>query len=326
MNISPTPKRYNSRGYEFPRSNDEAFHPFNREPPMVPSERILPEEYRVNSQMINKLIKQNKDLTQQLDRKQDEIDRLNVLVGSLRGKLIKYTELNKKLEQTAAGARQSSPDDVLQVNRTRPREPAAGDPRLDDRLSDLYSKLETLTELVAGSAAAERGVRDHAHAPSSGATRTPSSGASVFHRPLQPGAASEDDILTQESAELKGLEDQIDLLKRKLLIKRENELRKLSLNKELLDLMEKLDVSRPAGAAPSSSTPPHCDQCHKATYHTAAANGGHGVPAGAGSGAGAGAGAAVPSPRNPPYMSMAQVLETPTPAHRSGHKPNDTLW
>ena len=291
---------------------------------MIPSDRIVPEEYRVNSQMINKLIKQNKELTLQLDRKQDEIDRLNVLVGSLRGKLIKYTELNKKLGQTSTHPPRFSPDeDVLQVNKNRQpresREPDTRDSQLENRIGDIYSKLEALTNLMAGTTlqsppAVSQDQRDHV-------LRVPTS-ASVSHRPLH-GGASEDDILTQESAELKSLEDQIDLLKRKLLIKRENELRKLSLNKELLDLMDKLDVSKPSPEPASTSPPapvsanttPHCDHCHKSASQSAL-NGHHNT----------GAPGAPNSTRNPPYMSMAQALETPTPAQRSAPKPNDTLW
>ncbi|SCW04513.1 LAFE_0H15192g1_1 [Lachancea fermentati] len=304
MNISPTPRRYNSRGHDYgSRVDDEpAFHPFNRAPPAPSADRIVPEEYRVNSQMINKLIKQNKQLTAQLEHKQDEIDRLNVLVGSLRGKLIKYTELNKKLSSAPAAspASSSSPaasPDVLQVNKTRSGAARAA-PALEDRVSDIYTKLDALTRLVAGERAPDDPPR----------VRTP-----------HLRSASEDDILTQESAELKQLEDQIDLLKRKLLIKRENELRKLSLNKELLDLMEKLDVSGsssspqpppPAAPAPAPvpapnshlQASPHCTQCHNA---------------------------AAPAPAStrpaPSYMSMAQALETPSPAPKNV-RPTDTLW
>ncbi|SCV01178.1 LAME_0G14576g1_1 [Lachancea meyersii CBS 8951] len=321
---------------------------------MIPSERIIPEEYRVNSQMINKLIKQNKDLTQQLDRKQDEIDRMNVLIGSLRGKLIKYTELNKKLSQQSTNNNNNnnnnnngaatttrhqsqesgipsptfSPVDVLQVNKTRAKDSTASAARasqLETRISDIYSKLDALTTLMTNSigesaanlAHSNVGARQAHTRPNSSSTSTDS----VLHRSLH--AASEDEILTQESAELKSLEGQIDLLKRKLLIKRENELRKLSLNKELLDLMDKLDMSKPTlpthttvDTAPhSEATPPHCDQCHKTATSPTAANGRSHTHAPNSS-----------NFKNPPYMSMAQALETPTPAHRSTKSNNDTLW
>ncbi|CEP60833.1 Spc42p LALA0_S02e00650g [Lachancea lanzarotensis] len=326
---------------------------------MNPSERILPEEYRVNSQMINKLIKQNKELTLQLDRKQDEIDRMNVLIGSLRGKLIKYTELNKKLNQNinrnnnhvnaSAAATESmthsesqspnfSPVDFLQVNKTRtkdPTNPAARTSHLEARIGDIYSKLDALTTLMThsigetGRSAASPSTQTNSDSRATH-TRPNSSSAStesVVHRSLR--LASEDDIITQESAELQNLEGQIELLKRKLLIKRENELRKLSLNKELLDLMDKLDMSKPTlptshDAAVSESvtdtTPPHCEQCRKSTSSINAKN----VKS---------SGATLhnhnhfssAASRNPPYMSMAQALETPTPAHRAT-KSNDTLW
>ncbi|SCU94979.1 LADA_0G12662g1_1 [Lachancea dasiensis] len=336
MNLSPTPRRYNSRGYDIPRAQDELFHPYNKEPPMMPSDRIVPEEYRVNSQMINKLIKQNKDLTLQLDRKQDEIDRLNVLVGSLRGKLIKYTELNKKLHTQAQSQSQpqvQSPDfppvEALQIKKTRgsPEEAshssaAFRESQVETRIGDIYSKLEALTTLMTNSVGATSGTVPTTQHPSRPASNSPAAPESVLRRAVH--GASEDDILTQESAELKSLETQIDFLKRKLLIKRENELRKLSLNKELLDLMDKLDISKstiPSHHSPPTvddpnNTPPHCDQCHQSSSSSqATANG------------------KLPShstsqnhSRHPPYMSMSQALETPTPARRNPNKANDTLW
>ncbi|SCU89278.1 LANO_0D04368g1_1 [Lachancea nothofagi CBS 11611] len=329
MNISPTPRRYNSKGSDIPRATDEHFHPFNRDIPMIPSDRIIPEEYRVNSQMINKLIKQNKDLTLQLERKQDEIDRLNVLVGSLRGKLIKYTELNKKLSQNNASqppvsSNQSpyfSPDDVLQVNKARAKESSTSDSKLETRIGDIYSKLDALTSLMTSTIGGNDNSAPRDSHVTSRQTRPSSSSAtadSVIHRSLH--AASEDEILTQESAELKSLENQIDLLKRKLLIKRENELRKLSLNKELLDLMDKLDMSKPALGMQSSpplenitNISPHCDQCHKSATQTTASGKQQ-------------TGTKATHSSNPPYMSMAQALETPTPAQRNMHKNSDTLW
>ncbi|SCU92002.1 LAFA_0F07294g1_1 [Lachancea sp. 'fantastica'] len=311
---------------------------------MNSSDRILPEEYRVNSQMINKLIKQNKDLTLQLDRKQDEIDRMNVLIGSLRGKLIKYTELNKKLNQNvnlganngnstpAESMHQSpsfSPVDFLQVNKTRAKDPtvsAARASQLESRIGDIYSKLDALTTLMTNSmgggpaqTSSETDSRQARTRPNSSSTSTADS---VLHRTMR--MASEDDIITQESAELQNLEGQIDLLKRKLLIKRENELRKLSLNKELLDLMEKLDMSKPTLPTPDTAvdaTPPHCEQCHTSattaqnaknarsvSHHNHHQNFQNSTAS-----------------RNPPYMSMAQALETPTPAHRAP-KSNEPLW
>ncbi|SCU85235.1 LAMI_0C10550g1_1 [Lachancea mirantina] len=302
MNASPTPRRYVSRGRDPLDPVSDRFRAGDR------GDRIVPEEYRVNSQMINTLIKQNRELTAQLERKQEELDRVNVLVASLRGKLVKYTELNKRLTQSGA----VSPPEVIQIGKP----PAASEPSAsDNRIRDIYDKLDALTALVRGSASASTPLHARAHSP--GHTHAP---------------AHEEDILTMESAELKGLEDQIDVLKRKLLIKRENELRKLSLRKELLDLMEKLEVPQPAPypaavsppvptasapQAPQPAAPAHCDHCQNASRRPAAYKGDHVT--------------SHLSSHPPPaaaqsYMSMAQALETPTPARNTYNPVSDPLW
>ena len=69
------------------------------------NERMVPEEYIYNSSMINELIKQNKDLHKQLTQKQEEIDRLNVLIGSFRAKLIKIHGAEQKNAATTTATR-----------------------------------------------------------------------------------------------------------------------------------------------------------------------------------------------------------------------------
>lgn len=254
-------------------------------------ERILPEEYKLNSQMISRLIKQNKELSAKLDSKQEEIDRLNILVGSLRGKLIKYTEINKKLEDSfkQGGSRVSSSNmsenerDYIQVPKRRAdnsnnKENMNGDQYVsnDDRINAMTDKLDKLTRLVLEN----NGVNNNLLASSP--LQSPSAVPIQMSKksPLDP---SEEDIMCRESSELKQMEDQIDSLKRKLLIKRENELRKISLNQELLELMDKLSMQNPPDrdservpvssrdAIPSSATttnhnpsssPEYCIECH----------------------------------------------------------------
>lgn len=328
MNISPTPRRYNSRngGIDFNDENYFAFpNPINRNPNGngANRERIVPEEYRLNSQMINRLIRQNKELMTKLDSKQEEIDRLNVLVGSLRGKLIKYTELNKKLEDKQNMSRSSSDSNNINDNTTmetnsdyiqlpkRRNNPnkdfhkeQENDPKFskDDRISALSEKLDMLTKLMMESRnnsiasppppiqqKQSANVPTPATAPTSTAVPSsttatmspppPTTTTSIWQRP------SEEDIMCRESMELKQLEDQIESLKRKLLIRRENELRKLSLNQELLELMGKLSIEQaheqahphPQSRSQShqgtnvtsnepqnSSSPEYCVECHHA--------------------------------------------------------------
>lgn len=233
------------------------------------NDRIIPEEYRLNSQMINRLIKQNKELVSKLDAKQEEIDRLNILVGSLRGKLIKYTEMNKKLEaesRVSSGTTTTENEqDYIQVPKRRP-ETIRQESVHDDRINALNEKLDKLTRLVL-----QNNVPTSSSPLQSPALPVPASRKTV----LSP---SEEDIMCRESQELKQMEDQIDSLKRKLLIKRENELRKISLNQELLELMEKLNTQNPQDRererissrdfTQAAATPhDYCTECHHQENH-----------------------------------------------------------
>lgn len=259
------------------------------------NDRIVPEEYKYNSSMINELIKQNKDLQKQLMDKQEEIDRLNVLIGSFRAKLIKYTELNKKLQRdqlqqlqsqtmfNPESERASSPhlrqpdEEYLQINKNNRQD--------DNKIDSIQEKLEALTKLV--DQAIHRRQDDDRSNPIKTSSRM----------------VSDDDIIISESQEFKQLQDQIDLLKRKLLIKKENELRKLSLNKELADLMEELNmninVTSPSSRSEALQTntqhqhsnqhqPMHCEHCHQNIHTHQHAS-------------------------EPRFVNLKESLETPTP-------------
>lgn len=276
------------------------------------NERMVPEEYIYNSSMINELIKQNKDLHKQLTQKQEEIDRLNVLIGSFRAKLIKYTELNKKMQQQQQQQQQdirysnnipsyksdsphfSSPQDHqgsqaehIQVKKNNRTE--------ESKIDDIYEKLELLTKLV------NEAVQKQHDGSRSGFSKQ------------DIKIVNDDDIIVSESQEFKHLQDQIDILKRKLLIKKENELRKLSLNKELIDLMEELNMnssntpnplsrstsehhsehynhhkSNQQGYHNENSHPLHCEHCHVKSHSEN-------------------------HPPEPKFVNLKESLETPTP-------------
>ncbi|AMD19663.1 HCL488Wp [Eremothecium sinecaudum] len=324
MNISPTPKRYQGSN-NMPRAVNLNYHnppaPSYHPLPGHGVEQIVPEEYKINSNMISSLIKQNKDLLAKLDEKDRELEKLNVLVGSLRGKLIKYTELNKKLQgQLAQSASVNSvPEQVpvlgvnqqqqqqqqqsQQAQQAQQREVASdfiqlprrtpGNSEDDKKINEIYNKLETLTNLLAQQQKAEQ---DHQPMPA-----TLTSPKSVY------SPVTEDDIMISESSELKKLEEQVDHLKRKVLIKSENELRKLSLNQQLVDLMEKLtatgspqNIHSPnsllydRNSSSSTSTESnsgghpatHCEHCHHPPEETL----------------------------KRPTMDIKKALETPTPS------------
>lgn len=330
MNISPTPRRYTSRsgngaGLNYGSSNINNDHAYIYSDPVArdySGDRIIPEEYKLNSQMINRLIKQNKDLISKLDSKQEEIDRLNVLVGSLRGKLIKYTEMNKKLQE-GLGVKTASEDivenekDYIQVPKRRSNndESSRTAPPNDDRINTLSMKLDKLADLVL-----ENGVLSSPAIPQRVPTAPTSSGINLssnsasnipLRRTVSLSEPSEEDIMCRESLELKQMEDQIDTLKRKLLIKRENELRKISLNQELLELMDKLSMqtpveNRPKNAqhthSPRETESDHCAECrHNPRPRSASANMKSDLP-------------------------TSNPLETPTPLQRrTSHAQPDTI-
>lgn len=295
-------------------------------------ERIIPEEYRLNSQMINRLIKQNKELIAKLDGKQEEIDRLNILVGSLRGKLIKYTEMNKKLEDdlVQAGSRVSSSknmteneEDYIQVPKRRTENSngatsTMGSKAHDDRINALGDKLDKLTRLVLQSSAP--GISSTLASPQ------PSSIPAGNRKSVL--GPSEEDIMCKESLELKQMEDQIESLKRKLLIKRENELRKISLNQELLELMDRLNMQNPIererDRMPSSepsihpiiASPAYCAECHH-PERTHSHIKGHNIRPDQS------------SVKKNPQFPASNPLETPTPLPKNPGPtqidPNDTI-
>ncbi|AET39618.1 Spc42p Ecym_4585 [Eremothecium cymbalariae DBVPG len=336
MNISPTPKRYQNpnhmpRAVNFNYQNPApAYHdPINGHG----GERIVPEEYKINSNMISSLIKQNKDLLSKLEDKERELEKLNVLVGSLRGKLIKYTELNKKLQAQAAQAARAppplaapEPQQQQQQQQQQQSQPELaqdyiqlpkrlqGNSENDKKINEIYDKLEYLTNVVAQQQQQPQQQQQSSQKHSQLQTPAHRTGPSY-------NTVSDDDIMISESSELRKLEEQVDQLKRKVLIKSENELRKLSLNQQLVDLMGKLGVSSAQNSAsansllydriptPSSApsipsaghvhTTTHCEQCHHHSEESL----------------------------KRPAMDIKNALETPTPSRtkRDNHNYNSNI-
>ncbi|KAH3899896.1 uncharacterized protein SCDLUD_004199 [Saccharomycodes ludwigii] len=258
---------------------------------------IIPEEYKRNSELISRLLKQNQEVINKLNDKQDEIDKLNLLVGSLRGKLIKYTELNKKLTRklneqqktfdstlidrnivNGEEKREESPlqRDFIQINKNKNTKSNSDSNNFglsketpvkkqqkntvflenDSKINELNDKLDMLMNFVKekqGNAssinpntpiALNNNHKSSKHDSNNnvlGDTETRQE--QDFNK--KQYTVTDEDILVQESKELKDLEMKIEEMKRKLLIKKQNELRKVSLNQELLDLMDKLDPSPP---------------------------------------------------------------------------------
>ncbi|KAL3230608.1 Spindle pole body component SPC42 [Nakaseomyces bracarensis] len=272
MSISPTPRRYNSRSDRYYSSKVNDIPPFDladnynnkytRYP--IPNnlgdenvDRLIPEEIKLQKKAINDLISQNKKLQATTAAQRDEIERLNIIIGQFRAKLTKYSVLNKKLQEEINGkkntirysppgtaAKESSfessfenANDYIQIPKKR-EEDIYMDEKFNPSTKQLNDKVDKLMELLAN-------VQKQQQQQQSGFTdsspRTEQNTLPVTSSP-KIRDPSEEDIICQESAELKNLENQIEVVKKKLLIKKENELRKLSLENELIELMGQLSA------------------------------------------------------------------------------------
>lgn len=290
MNISPTPKRYNSRGDGYyasqARGKVPEFEPYRKSglnfndgysginPPVyknglhsnLDDDKLVPEEIKLQRTVINDLISQNKELQTTVHTQREEIERLNIIIGQFRAKLTKYSVMNRKLEDELRGSERSSnalnkdrnddrndsilensfenAEDYIQIPKLRDnskgkqdKSPQTND--LNDRLSQLVQLLEKSQQN--NSTKINSNSNDMSPPVCSSATPPERNNKPIMSSP-KIRDPSEEDILCQESAELKNLENQIELVKKKLLIKRENELRKLSLENELIELMDQLST------------------------------------------------------------------------------------
>ncbi|EJS42889.1 spc42p [Saccharomyces arboricola H-6] len=296
MNGSPTPKRYSSKSsrlyddyYNIPYQYSNPT-PMNRDYNDVGSrmnaDKLVPEEYKRNTEFINKAVQQNKELNFKLREKQNEIFELKKIAETLRSKLEKYVDITKRLEDqnlnlqikandlekklSDANAiikdrRYSNvkepiidenfvPEDYSQINLPKNRAPDGGiNPRLnnkssngseqDSRLKAIEKTLSVLTNYVMRT---EENNNERASLPSPLNTISPINNRLDFqeqkkYNPTLKTNPSDDDIMMYESAELKRVEEEIEELKRKILVRKKHDLRKLSLNNQLQELQSMMD-------------------------------------------------------------------------------------
>ncbi|EDZ70930.1 YKL042Wp-like protein [Saccharomyces cerevisiae AWRI1631] len=276
MNGSPTPKRYSSKSsrlyddyYNIPYQYSNPT-PMNRDYNDVGSrinaDKLVPEEYKRNTEFINKAVQQNKELNFKLREKQNEIFELKKIAETLRSKLEKYVDITKKLEDqnlnlqikisdlekklsdansTFKEMRFPKVKDPMvdddpvsenydQINVPKHRAPdATGNPRTtnkvsntsdqDSRLKAIERTLSVLTNYVMRS---EDGNNDRmSPLPSPLNTISPINNRLSFQEPKKYNPTvkvnpSDDDIMMYESAELKRVEEEIEELKRKILVRK----------------------------------------------------------------------------------------------------------
>lgn len=198
MNISPPRKTY--------RENGNA--PLFSSVLQPTQENLVPDEYKQNSQMVGKLVKQNKELQQQLKKKDQEVEKLTVLSRSLRDKLAKYTKLNAELKEQLEESKRSRSRGVQETRNK------------DD---DLLQKLRVLVE--------PKDPNDEVLEKLRGL---------LLERPVR-----DEDILVSESEEMLALKRRVDELKKRLAIKKQNEQRKHDLQQEVESLLATLETPRP---------------------------------------------------------------------------------
>lgn len=218
-------------------------------------DRLVPEEIKLQKKVINDLISQNKKLQATTSSQREEIERLNIIIGQFRAKLTKYSVLNKKLQEELNGkginARLSpgnatkensfetsfeNASDYIQIPKRREDEDCMDD-KISPSTKKLNDKVDKLMELLSNTQ--KQQYQHNISSPGLSASDQIPHPVTSSPKVREP---SEEDILCQESAELKSLENQIELVKKKLLIKKENELRKLSLENELIELMGQLST------------------------------------------------------------------------------------
>ncbi|CCK73552.1 uncharacterized protein NDAI_0G05690 [Naumovozyma dairenensis CBS 421] len=314
MPISPSPKRYTSFTHNINNDNNVRYNPDHQglygdrrhysdiypprsrggiglgrsdanriiEPKSYQDDILLPEEVKLSSRRFDELIKQNKDLKMELNRKNDEIDKWTILSSSLKTKLIKYTRLheqdllkiqslNDEIQSLTAQFKLDRNDKNILTTPHLPPPSQEEDPleknvRNDDdddeeiaesdRNEKLLRKIELLTDIIY-----KNQLKDRLEAATHSETVNDSNSHNAAPKDelLKPQQSqsqnkqyypTEETILSQESFELKTLEEQIEKIKHRLSIKQENEQRKISLNKELRDLMLKLE---PNSTIPASN-------------------------------------------------------------------------
>ncbi|KOG98277.1 Spc42p [Saccharomyces eubayanus] len=318
MNGSPTPKRYSSKSsrlyddyYNIPYQYSNPI-PMNRDYNDIGSrmnaDKLVPEEYKRNTEFINKAVQQNKELNFKLREKQNEIFELKKIAETLRSKLEKYVDITKRLEDQNLNLQIKANDlekklseanviikdrrysnikepvvdenvisqDYDQINVPKNRPPDAGiNPRSnnkayngseqDNRLKAIEKTLSVLTDYVMRT---EESNNDRASLPSPLNTMSPINNRLNFqeakkYNPTLKSNPSDDDIMMYESAELKRVEEQIEELKRKILVRKKHDLRKLSLNNQLQELQNIMDGDENV----KEDNPSKHNKAHHSTHH-----------------------------------------------------------
>ncbi|CCC67485.1 hypothetical protein NCAS_0A09270 [Naumovozyma castellii] len=274
MNVSPTPKRYisgtfnprrvpepeynnyhhNYNNHNYQRDNLPRYDDVKRPYQDHLDDALLPDDAKRSNKTFDELVRHNRHLKERLEGKQQEVEKLTILSTSLKEKLIKYTTLTANSNDEIEILKRRIEDLEKENKRLRRRDELFNE-KIKEEDSDkkvftetteddeLLEKIEKLTAMILKHKQEQR---------NSGTTPAKTS----WKEQNSKAYPTEETLLTQESLELKSLEDQVEKIRHKLALKRENEQRKISLNKELLKLKSSLEPSLSTFSASLNSSSP----------------------------------------------------------------------
>lgn len=224
---------------------------------------------KINSNMIEKIIRENESLKNQLKEEKKETDMLNQFATGMKDKLVKYKNLNETLKSEIEKLKEEKEEieKKLKSQITPPESPKYNfNPENVDDIFESDGKSTGVPQDVASSKIEERisvledevskintnqdekfeyikneieflknlslQVKESTESKNSEAEEKAAEDESIIPK--------EDDLIVKESLELKQLQEQVDLFTKKLQLREENKLKKYALNKELEKLAQRL--------------------------------------------------------------------------------------
>lgn len=223
---------------------------------------------KINSNMIEKIIRENESLKNQLKEEKRETDLLNQFATGIKDKLVKYKNLNETLKSEIETLKEEKKEieKKLKTQITPPESPKynfnpenvedifesdeksndssenAASSKIEQRISSLedeVSKINTNQDEKFEYIKNEIEFLKNLSLQVKESTE-PKKAEDEKNKEDENIVPKEDDLIVKESLELKQLQEQVDLFSKKLQLREENKLKKYALNKELEKLAQRL--------------------------------------------------------------------------------------
>ncbi|GMM53567.1 Spc42 protein [Maudiozyma humilis] len=280
MNISPTPRRYTSRGSNSRNGLFDNNDRYQYSDPVkgnnagraglygAKEDVFLVPDYKKSSETWESLSQANIRLKRDTARLEDRVETLQRQNQEFREKLWKYTEKSDRLQQELDRLMKRQPErsfsvdrgmapDTLNIPRSRARSDSNGDMYREYPVEGRRTKFATsgpevtmfqkqqaqkIEELTASVAHLTRIISESKeYTPVQAAPVQASTPAPVPAQTSVLNPPSDNDILVRESMELEALERQVQQVQERLNIKEANEQRKASLKQTLSELLKQID-------------------------------------------------------------------------------------